>query len=257
MSDQINASQSNYQASDITVLEGLEAVRKRPSMYIGNTGSQGRHRAVGEILDNSVDEFMAGHGDTIKVVIDNKHDYVMISDNGRGMPTDLHPKTGKSTVETIMTVLHAGGKFNQKSYQFSGGLHGVGASVVNALSEKMEVWVLRNNEIHYIQFSKGKTILPLKMYSVEEAYSKFPQLISNVVWNETGTVVAFELDKTIFETNEYSFKEIEETLKQTAYLNKNLRIIFQTDESKSVSPLEVETEINNLPDQEILDMLMS
>ena len=137
---QINA-QNNYGAENISVLEGLEAVRKRPGMYIGNTGIEGLNRCLGEVLDNSVDEFMAGHAQKVKVVL-LKNGGIMVSDDGRGIPTDIHPKTGKTALETIMTVLHAGGKFDQKNYQFSEGLHGVGASVVNALSEEMGVWSL-------------------------------------------------------------------------------------------------------------------
>jgi DNA gyrase subunit B len=219
-------SNQNYGASEITVLEGLEAVRKRPGMYIGNTGKDGLHRCVGEILDNSVDEYMAGHAKSINVTI-TKDNHIIIGDDGRGIPTDIHSKTGKSALETIMTVLHAGGKFDQKNYQFSGGLHGVGASVVNALSEKMEVWVLRDEEIHYMQFSKGKVVKDMEVFPESLLACKYPEIMESLVWKQTGTVVSFEPDKTIFETVSFDGKQIQESLKQTAYLNKGLAIHFE------------------------------
>lgn len=224
---------SDYQAENITVLEGLEAVRKRPGMYIGNTGKEGLHRCLGEIMDNSVDEFMAGHGDTIRIVI-HKDYSVTVSDNGRGIPTDIHPKTGKPALETIMTTLHAGGKFDQKNYQFSGGLHGVGASVVNALSDYMKVWVLRNNKVERMFFEKGKTVTEgLETVTVEDFKKNNPGLIEEAVWEGgSGTIIKFLPDKTIFELSEFDPKEIELTLKQTAYLNKGLKIIFVDEKSE-------------------------
>lgn len=216
---------SNYSASEITVLEGLEAVRKRPGMYIGNTGKDGLHRCFGEILDNSVDEFMAGHAKNIKVTIDTKNSVATVCDDGRGIPTDIHPKTGKTALETIMTVLHAGGKFDQNNYQFAGGLHGVGASVVNALSEHMKVWVLRDGNIHYLPFSKGKAIGEIEVFPEAELFERFPELVGKTIWKKTGTTVTFQPDFTIFENVSFDYKEIESGLKQTAYLNKGLKIV--------------------------------
>lgn len=217
-------SQNQYSASEITVLEGLEAVRKRPGMYIGNTGKEGLHRCLGEILDNSVDEFMAGHAKSIKVVL-HADGSAIISDDGRGIPTDIHPKTGKSALETIMTVLHAGGKFDQKNYQFSGGLHGVGASVVNALSENMGVWVMRDGEVHYLSFKKGKTQGDIEVFDASLVQEKVP-VVDHIIGKNTGTIIQFYPDYTIFEAVEFDSKQIAEGLKQTAYLNKGLKITF-------------------------------
>ena len=232
MSTDINSTQGDeYGASEITVLEGLEAVRKRPGMYIGNTGKDGLHRCIGEILDNCVDEFMAGHATEIRMKV--KNGTIYIGDDGRGIPTAIHPKTGKSTVETIMTVLHAGGKFDQKSYQFSGGLHGVGASVVNALSNLLQVWVLRDGVYKHISFAKGKVKDELSDYnSKEELVAKFPEIESVICWTKTGTIVSFEIDDTIFETTEYDLKWIYDDLKDKAYLNQGLKINLQTHEDK-------------------------
>ncbi len=218
---------AGYGASNITVLEGLEAVRKRPGMYIGNTGKDGLHRCFGEILDNCVDEFMAGKATTVRVKINEKGS-ILVADDGRGIPTDIHPKTGKSTLETIMTVLHAGGKFDQNSYQFSGGLHGVGASVVNALSDLMRVWVLRDGKVNFLSFSKGKTIGDVVEFDQKLLASKYPEIIESLVWKKNGTVVEFFPDKEIFETIHFDAKLISDNLKQNAYLNKGLKIIVET-----------------------------
>jgi DNA gyrase subunit B len=223
---------NQYQASDITVLEGLEAVRKRPGMYIGNTGKDGLHRCLGEILDNSVDEFMAGHATQMKVK--RLGDVMYVADDGRGIPTEIHPKTGKSTVETIMTVLHAGGKFDQNSYQFSGGLHGVGASVVNALSVQLQVWVKRNDTISYISFSKGKVQTEMYELSETELLEKYPALQSIICWGKTGTIISFEIDDTIFETKEFDSKFILDDLKDKAYLNKGFKISYE-DSQESIA----------------------
>jgi len=223
----------NYQAENIIVLEGLEAVRKRPGMYIGNTGKEGLHRCLGEILDNSVDEFMAGFATHIRVVVDKQ--FVLVADDGRGIPTDIHPKTGKSAVETIMTVLHSGGKFDQKNYQFSGGLHGVGASVVNALSEKMQVFVLRNQQVHFIEFQFGKTTHPLVTFNLEKFSQQFPEIAKHSVWQTSGTIVAFWPDRQIFETVDFDVNEIQELLKNTAYLNQNLRISYAFRSSDQIA----------------------
>ena len=220
----------NYGAAEITVLEGLEAVRKRPGMYIGNTGKDGLHRCIDEIVANSVDEFMANHGSKIKLVI-TKGDGIFVADDGRGIPTDVHSKTGKSALETILTVLHAGGKFDQKNYRFSGGLHGVGASVVNALSSSFQVWVLRNDEVHFMEFSLGKTLSEKIIMTRDEFASKFPAASSHQVWDKTGTIIFFQPDKTTFETTVFDVKEIEVNIRQTAYLNKGLHITLE-DQTK-------------------------
>jgi len=218
-------SSTHYQADDITVLEGLEAVRKRPGMYIGNTGSEGLHSCLREILDNSVDEYMAGHATTMKVVITSQG-AAIIADDGRGIPVDIHSKTGTSALETIMTVLHAGGKFNQENYKFSGGLHGVGASVVNALSTLMHVWVRRDNEYYHMSFSRGKRTSDLDKMGEAEFGSTYPEAAAAAVWGDgTGTVVMFKPDAEIFETVEFNTGHIKQGLQQMAYLNKNFRII--------------------------------
>lgn len=226
-------SDHSYEASNITVLEGLEAVRKRPGMYIGNTSRDGLHRCLGEILDNSVDEFMAGHAKTLSVLV-RKNNSILVADDGRGIPTDIHQKTGKSALETIMTVLHAGGKFDQKNYQFSGGLHGVGASVVNALSSKMEIWVLRDEQVNYLSFSKGKTIGEIEAFPENMLAGKFPEIIETLVWKTRGTVTSFQPDPEMFETVEFDIDEIREDLKNKAYLNKGLRIIFTVEGSEPI-----------------------
>ena len=223
--------QSNYGASNITVLEGLEAVRKRPGMYIGNTGQDGLHRALGEIMDNSVDEFMAGHASTMKVVL-QKDGSVIVSDDGRGIPTELHPKTGKSTLETILTVLHAGGKFDQNSYQFSGGLHGVGASVVNALSEVLEVWVAKPDDIHYMSFSKGKVHKDLDKFEKDMLAGRHPEIAEHILGDHTGTVISFKPDYSIFENVQFDGEKIRLGLQQMAYLNKGLKIVFVDERNK-------------------------
>ena len=179
-----NKVQHSYNESDIQVLEGLEAVRKRPGMYIGSTSSRGLHHLVWEIVDNSIDEALAGFCSEIKVILE-EGDVVKVIDNGRGMPTGVHAKTGKSTVETILTVLHAGGKFGGGGYKVSGGLHGVGASVVNALSEWLEVYVHRDGHIYYQRFENGGQ-------PVEDL-----KIIGDC--DDTGTTVTFKADPLIFE----------------------------------------------------------
>ncbi|MFV0287893.1 MAG: DNA topoisomerase (ATP-hydrolyzing) subunit B [Mycoplasmatales bacterium] len=199
----------NYDASNIDVLEGLEAVRKRPGMYIGATSKKGLHHLVWEIVDNSIDEALAGYADTIDVII-NANNSITVIDNGRGIPVDVHEKTGKSALETIMTVLHAGGKFGGGGYKVSGGLHGVGASVVNALSELTEVKVYRDNKIYYQKYSKGEIIEDVKVIGQTE---------------QTGTEVTFLPDPTIFEeTTEYDFSILSFRLKELAYLNRGIKI---------------------------------
>ena len=204
--------QNEYDSSAIQVLEGLEAVRKRPGMYIGTTSSRGLHHLVWEIVDNAIDEALAGYCTHIEVTI-CKDNSIIVKDDGRGIPTDIHPKTGKSTVETVYTVLHAGGKFGGGGYKVSGGLHGVGASVVNALSDWLEVTVYRNGNVYYQRFSHGgHPDEPLK-------------IIDKCDSNRTGTTVHFLPDDEIFtETTVYDYDILKTRLKELAFLNKGLRI---------------------------------
>ena len=208
---------NEYSESDIQVLEGLEAVRKRPGMYIGTTGSRGLHHLVWEIVDNAVDESLAGYCDDIEIII-NEDNSVTVKDDGRGMPTGIHPKTGISTVETIFTVLHAGGKFGGKGYKVSGGLHGVGASVVNALSSWLEVKVYREGKVFFQRFEKGgHAVAPLKE-------------IDKCDINRTGTVVTFKPDSSLFEeTIEFDYDVLKNRIRELAFLNKGLRIILVDD----------------------------
>ncbi len=205
----------SYTANDIQVLEGLEAVRMRPGMYIGSTSGRGLHHLVWEIVDNGIDESLAGYANRIDVVVE-KDNVISVRDNGRGMPVGIHEKTGISAVETIMTVLHAGGKFGGGAYKVSGGLHGVGASVVNALSEWLEVTVDQDGKEYYIRFENGgKPVAPLKEIGTTD---------------KTGTLVRFKADAQIFkETTEYDFKILDSRIRQLAYLNKNLKLTL-TDE---------------------------
>ncbi|OFO26566.1 DNA topoisomerase IV subunit B [Fusobacterium sp. HMSC064B11] len=200
----------SYEAQNITVLEGLEAVRKRPGMYIGTTSERGLHHLVWEIVDNSVDEALAGYCDKIEVKIlpDN---IIEVVDNGRGIPTDIHPKYGKSALEIVLTVLHAGGKFENDNYKVSGGLHGVGVSVVNALSEWLEVEVRKAGVIHYQKYHRGKPEEDVK-------------IIGSCDEDEHGTIVRFKADAEIFETLIYNYFTLSNRLKELAYLNKGLTI---------------------------------
>ena len=208
--------ETHYDASDIQVLEGLEAVRKRPGMYIGTTDVKGLHHLVWEIVDNAIDESLAGYCDDIEIII-NKGNSITVKDDGRGIPVDIHPKTKKSTVETVYTVLHAGGKFGGGGYKVSGGLHGVGASVVNALSSWVEVTVYKNGKIHYIKFENGgKTTEPLKV-------------IGECEENRTGTWVTFKPDPEIFDTDIYDYNTLKVRVRELAFLNKGLRITLRDD----------------------------
>ena len=212
---------NNYSASNIQILEGLEAVRKRPGMYIGSTGPRGLHHLVWEIVDNSIDEALAGYATHIEVEL-LPGEVICVTDNGRGMPVDVHPKTGRPAVETIFTVLHAGGKFDGSSYKVSGGLHGVGASVVNALSTWLEVNVHRNGKIYNQRFEQGHIASDLKI--VGET-------------NHTGSQVKFKADPEIFtETTTYEFETLRSRIQQLAFLNKGIKITIR--DSRGEEPVE-------------------
>ncbi|MFM7666776.1 MAG: DNA gyrase subunit B, partial [Bacteroidota bacterium] len=199
---------SNYSADNIQVLEGLEAVRKRPAMYIGDVGVKGLHHLVYEVVDNSIDEALAGHCDTINVFI-NEDNSITVKDNGRGIPTAMHTKEKKSALEVVMTVLHAGGKFDKDTYKVSGGLHGVGVSCVNALSIALKATVRREGKIFQQEYSIGKPLYDVKVVGESQ---------------ETGTEVTFKPDATIFESTEYNFDTLAARMRELAFLNKGITI---------------------------------
>ena len=210
-----------YDSSAIQVLEGLEAVRKRPGMYIGSTSSRGLHHLVWEIVDNAIDEALAGYCKHIEVIV-GKDNSITVKDDGRGIPVDIHPKTGKSTVETVYTVLHAGGKFGGGGYKVSGGLHGVGASVVNALSDWLEVKVYKNGNVYYQRYSHGG-------HPDDEL-----KVIDKCDENRTGTTVHFLPDDEIFtETTVYDYEILKNRLKELAFLNKGLRITLYDEREEN------------------------
>ncbi|HPT13562.1 MAG TPA: DNA topoisomerase (ATP-hydrolyzing) subunit B [Bacteroidales bacterium] len=209
----------NYTAENIQVLEGLEAVRKRPAMYIGDVSVKGLHHLVYEVVDNSIDEALAGYCDTIEVVI-HPDNSITVTDNGRGIPTGFHEKEQKSALEVVMTVLHAGGKFDKGSYKVSGGLHGVGVSCVNALSDMLKVTVFRDGEIFEQEYSKGKPLYDVKVTGKTEV---------------TGTRVHFKPDNTIFITEEYDFNILSSRLRELAYLNKGIRLTLIDEREKDES----------------------
>ena len=206
---------TEYGADQIQILEGLEAVRKRPGMYIGSTSVRGLHHLVYEIVDNAVDEALAGFCDTIDVTI-NKGDTITVKDNGRGIPVGINHKSGKPAVEVVFTVLHAGGKFGGGGYKVSGGLHGVGASVVNALSEWLEVTICREGKVYNQRYERGKVMYPLKETGTCPV-------------EETGTTVTFKPDAKIFEETVYDFNTLKQRLREIAFLTKNLKIILRDD----------------------------
>ena len=202
---------SEYGAEQIQILEGLEAVRKRPGMYIGSTSTRGLHHLVYEIVDNAIDEALGGYCDTIDVTI-NEDNSVTVIDNGRGIPVELNKKKGISTVEVVFTILHAGGKFGGGGYKVSGGLHGVGASVVNALSEWLEVIVEVDGYKYFQRYERGKTVEPLKKIGDSERH---------------GSTVTFLPDSSIFEDTIFDYETLKQRLREMAFLTKGVKIIFR------------------------------
>ena len=207
--------ESSYEAKEIQVLAGLSAVRKRPAMYIGSTDTKGLHHLVYEAVDNSIDEALVGFCNKISVTI-HKDGFITVTDNGRGIPVDLHPKLNKSAVEVVMTKLHAGGKFDKKAYKVSGGLHGVGISVTNALSKELIVEVKRNGKIYQQKYQYGKPITELK-------------IIGNVDSKDTGTTIKFSPDEQILSTAEFSFEILSSRLRELAFLNKGVKITLEDE----------------------------
>ena len=208
MSEKHTNEPKEYSAGNIQVLEGLEAVRKRPAMYIGDVGIKGLHHLIWEVVDNSIDEALAGYCDTVQVTI-NKDNSITVTDNGRGIPTDMHEKEKKSALEVVMTVLHAGGKFDKDTYKVSGGLHGVGVSCVNALSTKLVATVHRNGQVFEQEYSKG---IPRKDVEVVGTTDR------------TGTTVHFMPDSSIFTVSEYNYETVASRLRELAYLNAGITL---------------------------------
>lgn len=220
---------SNYTASNIKVLKGLEAVRKRPAMYIGGTSERGLHHLVYEVVDNAIDEALAGYCNLIKVTI-TPEGVVEVDDNGRGIPVDMHPELKIPAVQVVMTVLHAGGKFDDKSYKVSGGLHGVGVSVVVALSEFLEVRIHKNNKIYYQRYERAMPVTELKTLGDT---------------NRTGTVIRFKPDAEIFETTEFSFDYLTTRLRELAFLNSGVRIVLRDERTDRTHDFKYDGGINS------------
>ena len=204
------------------MLEGLEAVRVRPGMYIGSTDERGLHHLVYEVVDNSVDEALAGRCDTIRITL-QKDGGCRVWDNGSGIPVETHHQTGKSTLETVLTILHAGGKFDSEAYRYSGGLHGVGVSVVNALSKKLVAEVRRDGKVYHMEFAKGKTTAPLTV--VGKA-------------NDTGTEILFFPDPEIFETWEFKHETLERRFREMAFLTAGVRFVLIDENAEEEDPKE-------------------
>lgn len=210
-----NNSHEEYTAKSINVLKGLEAVRKRPAMYIGDIGLRGLHHLINEVVDNSIDEALAGYNDRIIVTI-HKDQSVTVEDRGRGIPVDMHPEEKKSALEVVMTVLHAGGKFDKNSYKVSGGLHGVGVSVVNALSEWLIVEVKRDGKIYTQEYKRGVAKAAVKQTGTYKS-------------ENTGTKITFMPDKEIFKTIKFHFDTVAERLRELAYLNKEVTMTLKDE----------------------------
>ncbi|MEW6196029.1 MAG: DNA topoisomerase (ATP-hydrolyzing) subunit B [Bacteroidota bacterium] len=213
--NEIKNGNGNYTAESINVLKGLEAVRKRPAMYIGDVGSRGLHHLINEVVDNSIDEALAGYNDRVIVTI-NKEGSVTVEDQGRGIPVDMHPVEKKSALEVVMTVLHAGGKFDKNSYKVSGGLHGVGVSVVNALSEWCKVEVKRDGKIYTQEYHRGIPKAPVKQTGTYKS-------------DRTGTTITFKPDKEIFKVTKFNFDTVAERMRELAYLNKEVSMTLKDE----------------------------
>ena len=218
---EIKMTDSGYGAIHIQVLGGLEAVRKRPSMYVGDTSVRGLHHMVYEVVDNSIDEALAGFCSEITVIM-HQNKKITVIDNGRGIPVEIHPKYNKPAVEIVMTKLHAGSKFDKRAYKVSGGLHGVGVSVVNALSKELEIYVKRDGKIYFQKYAYGKPLCKVNVVGMADKA------------DETGTKVTFLADDSIFESIEYSFDIVSSRLRELAFLNKGLKINIK-DESTEKS----------------------
>jgi len=216
MSNEGKKEKNSYDADKIQVLEGLESVRKNPGMYIGSTDIRGLHHLVYEVVDNSIDEALAGYCTHIEVII-KKDGAITVIDNGRGIPIDIHEKYKKPAVELVLTTLHAGGKFDEEAYKVSGGLHGVGVSVVNALSSSLEVKIRRNNEEYYQKYERGKTVTPLKIIGKS---------------NETGTTITFYPDSEMFDTTDFSYDTLITRLREMAFLNAGLQIEIKDEKTE-------------------------
>ena len=226
MSEMEQKIETTYDENQIQVLEGLDAVRKRPGMYIGSTAAPGLHHLVYEIVDNSIDEALAGYCTEILVEI-NPDNSVTVTDNGRGIPVGIHPQQGIPTVEVVLTILHAGGKFGGGGYKVSGGLHGVGSSVVNALSEHLEVEVSNGEHVYYQRYERGTPTCQLKIIGDTD---------------KTGTKISFKPDPEIFEVLVFDYDTLHKRLREQAFLNKGVKIVFTDHRSDEHEPVTLHAE---------------